>query len=76
VNPLRPRYLNAKQAAQRLAVSPKTITRWAKQGRLPHLRTLGGHRRYDPEMVEQLRRQLTHQPLTPTTSSSTTYPRR
>jgi excisionase family DNA binding protein len=62
VNPLRRRYLNAKQAAQQLAVSPKTVSRWAKQGRLPHLRTLGGHRRYDPEMVERLRRRLTHQP--------------
>jgi excisionase family DNA binding protein len=62
VKPLRRRFLSANQAAQRLAVSPKTIARWATQGRLPHLRTLGGHRRYDPEMVERLRRQLTHQP--------------
>ena len=52
--------LTSAQAAERLAVSPKTISRWAKQGRLPHLRTLGGHRRYDPDMVDQLARQLTH----------------
>ena len=62
MNPLPRKYLSSVQAAERLAVSPKTVSRWAKQGRLPHLRTLGGHRRYDPEMVEQLRRQLTHQP--------------
>jgi excisionase family DNA binding protein len=62
VNPLRRKYLTSNQTAQRLAVSPKTVARWAKQGLLPHLRTLGGHRRYDPEMVDQLRRQLTHQP--------------
>jgi excisionase family DNA binding protein len=65
VNPLPPpsrRYLSSVQAAEQLAVSPKTVSRWARQGRLPHLRTLGGHRRYDPEMVERLRRQLTHQP--------------
>jgi excisionase family DNA binding protein len=62
VNPLRRKYLSAHQAAERLAVSPKTITRWAKQGHLPHLRTLGGHRRYDPEVIERLRRQLTHRP--------------
>jgi excisionase family DNA binding protein len=62
VNPLRRKYLTSNQTAQRLAVSPKTIARWAKQGRLPHLRTLGGHRRYDPDMVDHLRRQLTHQP--------------
>ena len=62
MNPLRRKYLSAHQAAERLAVSPKTVARWAKQGRLPHLRTLGGHRRYDPEMVERLRSQLTHRP--------------
>jgi excisionase family DNA binding protein len=62
VNPLRRQYLTSNQTAQRLAVSPKTIARWAKQGLLPYLRALGGHRRYDPEMVERLRQQLTHQP--------------
>ena len=62
MNPLRRKYLSSNQAAERLAVSPKTISRWAKQGRLPHLRTLGGHRRYDPERIEQLVRALTHQP--------------
>jgi excisionase family DNA binding protein len=59
---LRRQYLTSNQTAQRLAVSPKTIARWARQGHLPYLRTLGGHRRYDPEMVERLRQQLTHQP--------------
>jgi excisionase family DNA binding protein len=53
-------YLTGSQAAERLAVSPKTVARWAKTGRLAHLRTLGGHRRYDPDMVDQLARQLTH----------------
>jgi excisionase family DNA binding protein len=43
------KYLTSNQTAQRLAVSPKTVARWAKQGLLPHLRTLGGHRRYDPQ---------------------------
>jgi excisionase family DNA binding protein len=55
-------WLTGAEAAERLAVSPKTIARWAKRGLLAHGRTLGGHRRYDPEQVEQLRRQLTHQP--------------
>jgi predicted site-specific integrase-resolvase len=27
-------------------VDPKTITRWAKAGKLTSIRTLGGHRRY------------------------------
>jgi DNA-binding transcriptional MerR regulator len=43
-------------------VSPKTVTRWAKQGRLAHRRTLGGHRRYDPQLIDQLVAALTHRP--------------
>jgi DNA-binding transcriptional MerR regulator len=39
-------------------VSPKTVSRWAKQGRLEHLRTLGGHRRYDPDYIDRLASQL------------------
>ena len=46
--PASPAWLTASQAARRLHVSPKTVTRWANQGRLEHRRTLGGHRRYRP----------------------------
>ena len=32
-------------------VDPKTVTRWAKAGKLTSIRTLGGHRRYrEPEV--------------------------
>jgi excisionase family DNA binding protein len=41
-------FLHTSQVADLLHVSPKTIARWAKDGRLPYQRTLGGHRR-DPE---------------------------
>ncbi len=35
-------YLLASEAAEQLGgVSPKTISRWAKEGKLPYLRTLG-----------------------------------
>ncbi|MGR6922662.1 BldC family transcriptional regulator [[Actinomadura] parvosata] len=27
-------------------VDPRTVTRWAKAGRITSIRTLGGHRRY------------------------------
>src|SRR5687767_12849836 len=39
-------YLLPGQVAAILQVSPKTITRWAKEGKLSAQRTLGGHRRY------------------------------
>jgi putative resolvase len=51
-------YLTATQVAERLGVSVKTVSRWAKEGRLAHLRTLGGHRRYDPGQIDQLAREL------------------
>ena len=44
--PTEPRYLRTAQVAELLHVSPKTVSRWAQEGRLPYLRTLGGHRRY------------------------------
>jgi excisionase family DNA binding protein len=55
-------WLRAREVAARLHVDPKTVTRWARQGRLAHRRTLGGHRRYDPEYIEQLVRAQTYQP--------------
>jgi excisionase family DNA binding protein len=55
-------WLTASQVARRLHVSPKTVSRWAKDGRLAHRRTLGGHRRYDPELIDQLVAALTYQP--------------
>ena len=52
-NPL-PAYLRTAEVAALLHVSPKTITRWAKEGRLPHSRTLGGHRRYSAEDIRKI----------------------
>ena len=47
-------FLRAARVAAILQVSPKTISRWAKQGRLPYQRTLGGHRRYPAAAIHQL----------------------
>jgi excisionase family DNA binding protein len=52
------RYLTSRQVAQQLHVSPKSVSRWAKEGRLPYRRTLGGHRRYDPAVIEALATEL------------------
>ncbi len=35
-------------------VDPKTVTRWAKSGKLTSIRTLGGHRRYKESEVKAL----------------------
>jgi excisionase family DNA binding protein len=56
------RWLTGSQAARRLHVSTKTVARWANQGRLVHGRTLGGHRRYDPELIDALVQALTYRP--------------
>ena len=50
----RERYLRTSEVAVRLQVSPKTVARWAKEGRLPYLATLGGHRRFPAAAIDQL----------------------
>jgi excisionase family DNA binding protein len=55
-------WLTATQAAARLHVSPKTVARWASEGRLQHRRTLGGHRRYDPALIDAMVDALTYRP--------------
>ena len=47
-------YLRAGEAAEILHVSPKTMSRWAKEGRVPHIVTLGGHRRFARKAIEEL----------------------
>jgi excisionase family DNA binding protein len=54
-------HLRSAEVAAILQVSPKTITRWAKQGRLPYQRTLGGHRRYSEPAIRQLLTSLTQE---------------
>ncbi len=46
--------LNPSEVAKLFRVDPKTVTRWAKAGKLPCIRTLGGHRRYPADEVHRL----------------------
>lgn len=41
-----PEVLTAAQVADALHASPSAIVAWANEGKLPHFRTLGGHRRF------------------------------
>ena len=47
-------FRHTSQVADILHVSPKTIARWATDGRLPSQRTLGGHRRSPEPAIRQL----------------------
>ena len=47
-------FLRAGEAADLLHVSAKTVGRWAREGRLGHVATLGGHRRFDRADIERL----------------------
>ena len=51
-------YLTPGQAARLLSVSPKTVTRWATEGRIPCMVTLGGHRRFSLEDVQAVRAKM------------------
>jgi len=46
--------LTPAEVASMFRVDPKTVTRWAKAGKLSAIRTLGGHRRYRESEVRDL----------------------
>ena len=46
--------LTPSEVATLFRVDPKTVTRWAKAGKLTSIKTLGGHRRYRESEVKAL----------------------
>lgn len=50
--------LTPAEVAALFRVDPKTVTRWARAGKLASIRTLGGHRRYHEAEVRALLRSL------------------
>jgi excisionase family DNA binding protein len=47
--------LTPAEVAALFRVDPKTVTRWAKAGKISAIRTLGGHRRFrEAEVLELL----------------------
>lgn len=46
--------LTPSEVATLFRVDPKTVTRWAKAGKLTSIRTLGGHRRFKESEVKAL----------------------
>ena len=51
-------FLTRSEVSKLLGVSPNTVTRWAREGRLSCQVTLGGHHRFERDLVEQLRKSL------------------
>jgi excisionase family DNA binding protein len=46
--------LTPSEVATLFRVDPKTVTRWAKAGKISAIRTLGGHRRFHEDEVRTL----------------------
>jgi excisionase family DNA binding protein len=48
------RLLRTREVALLFQVSERAVTDWARRGRIPSVRTPGGHRRYPAEQVRAL----------------------
>ena len=48
------RYLSRLDVATLFEVSPHTVYRWTREGRLPYVLTPGGRRRYPREDIQRL----------------------
>ena len=48
------RFLRTREVALLFQVSERAVTDWARRGRLPSVRTPGGHRRYPATAVRGL----------------------
>ena len=46
--------LTPAEVANLFRVNPKTVTRWARAGKITAIRTLGGHRRYRASEIRAL----------------------
>ena len=50
--------LTPAEVAAMFRVNPKTVTRWARAGKISAIRTLGGHRRFRASEVQQFLEQV------------------
>ncbi|ASU60965.1 MULTISPECIES: BldC family transcriptional regulator [Nocardiopsis] len=46
--------LTVAEVGDMFRVNPRTVNRWVAQGRIPVVRTPGGHLRFDPAEVRRL----------------------
>lgn len=52
--PAQDKLLTPGEVARLFRVDPKTVTRWARTGRIGSIRTPGGHRRYYAAQIRAL----------------------
>ena len=52
--PEREELLTPSEVAAMFRVNPKTVTRWARAGKISAIRTLGGHRRFRASEIRAL----------------------
>lgn len=45
--------LTPSEVAAMFRVNPKTVTRWARAGKISAIRTLGGHRRFKASEIKK-----------------------
>jgi excisionase family DNA binding protein len=50
--------LTPAEAARRLGVTPNTVTRWSRAGKISAIQTIGGHRRYWSSEIEKVLRRV------------------
>jgi putative resolvase len=48
------RFVSARGVVEATGMSASTVRRWSREGKLPSVRTLGGHRRYDLAKVREV----------------------
>lgn len=50
--------LTPSEVAAMFRVNPKTVTRWARSGKISAIRTLGGHRRFKASEIKDFLAQV------------------
>ena len=53
--------LTPAEVAALFRVNPKTVTRWARAGKITAIRTLGGHRRFLASEIKRCLEQMEHE---------------
>lgn len=64
-------WLSLNEAAKVLGVHPSTLRRWSDEGSITSVRTEGGHRRYDREILAQFLAKQQDKPTAPLVASKT-----